>query len=126
MDRFEAIEVLKDLLDGDTYQGDMIMMETPHEDAALKMAIEALEIGMSDEFRKLKEKQIMYQQCIEELFLFVENITERAIKNDLSLFRCPGAGGCDMYQGMPPICRKKDDILHRYEEVIDEAIKTQN
>lgn len=125
MDRFEAIEVLKDLLDGDTYQGDVIM-ETPHEDVALKMAIEALEIGMPDEFRKLKEKQIMYQQCIEELFLFVENIAERAIKKDLSLFRCAGAGGCDMYQGMPPICRKRDDILHRYEDIVYEAVKTKN
>lgn len=54
MDRFEAIEVLKDFLEGDTCRGNEII-ETPHEDAGLKMAIEALEIGSPDEFRKLKE-----------------------------------------------------------------------
>lgn len=63
------------------------------------------------------------QECIAELFMLVENITERAVKQDLSWFRCSGAGGCDMYQGMPPICRKRDDILHRYEDIIYDAVK---
>lgn len=63
------------------------------------------------------------QECIAELFVLVENITDRVVKRDLSWFRNGGVGGCDMYQGMPPICRKKDDILHRYEDIIYEAIK---
>ncbi|CUP39766.1 hypothetical protein [Hungatella hathewayi] len=66
------------------------------------------------------------QECIAELFMFVDIITDRAVKRDLSLFRCAGAGGCDAYQGMPPICRKRDDILQRYEDIIYEAIKSKN
>lgn len=66
------------------------------------------------------------QECIAELFMLVDNITEQAIKRDLSLFRRAGASGCDIYQGMPQICRKRDDILHRYEDIIYEATKTQN
>lgn len=75
---------------------------------------------------KALEMQEMQQECIAELFMLVENITERAVKRDLSWFRCSGAGGCDMYQGMPPICRKRDDILHRYEDIVYEAVKTKN
>lgn len=58
------------------------------------------------------------QACIKELYELVDRITENARKHDLSLLRSPrGASGCDMYQGLPPICRIRDDILNRYEDI---------
>ena len=65
------------------------------------------------------------QACIKELYELVDKITENARKRDLSLIRpCSGASGCDMYQGLPPICRIKDDILQRYEDIITTALNT--
>ena len=58
------------------------------------------------------------QECIKELYLLIDDITNRATKKDLSLLRSCGTGGSDMYQGMPPICRKRDDIVNRYGDVI--------
>lgn len=61
------------------------------------------------------------QMCIKELYELVDRITQNACKHDLSLFRVGrGACGCDMYQGLPPICRIRDDILNRYEDIIYE------
>ncbi len=62
------------------------------------------------------------QACIKELYELVDRIAENARKHDLSLLRQPrGGSGCDMYQGMPPICRLKADIEDRYEDIIFEA-----
>lgn len=63
------------------------------------------------------------QKCIVELFKLIDLVTENAKKRDLSLIRPSGAGGCDMYLGMPPICRIRDDIFSRYEEIIYAALK---
>lgn len=66
------------------------------------------------------------QACIKELYALVDSITENARKRDLSLLRPPrGASGCDMYQGLPPICRIRDDILHRYEDIIYEVLRAE-
>ena len=63
------------------------------------------------------------QQCIAELYSLIERIEDGARRHDLSLLRVPrGACGCDMYQGLPPICRVKDDILNRYEDIICVAL----
>lgn len=63
-------------------------------------------------------------QCIKELYKLVDKITENARKHDLSLLRVPrGASGCDMHQGLPPICRIRDDILSRYEDIISEGVR---
>ena len=63
------------------------------------------------------------QECIVELYTLLERIEDGARHHDLSLLRVPrGATGCDMYQGLPPICRAKDDILNRYEDIICEAL----
>lgn len=63
------------------------------------------------------------QKCIAELYALIERIEDDARHHDLSLLRVPrGASGCDMYQGLPPICRVKDDILNRYEDIICEAV----
>lgn len=63
------------------------------------------------------------QKCIAELWTLVERITDDARHCDLSLLRVPrGACGCDMYQGLPPICRVKDDILSRYEDIINAVL----
>ena len=64
------------------------------------------------------------QACIKELYELVDRITENARKHDLSLLRPPrGASGCDMYQGLPPICRIRDDILNRYEDIVYEVFR---
>lgn len=63
------------------------------------------------------------QKCIAELYALIERIEDGARHHDLSLLRVPrGASGCDMYHGLPPICRIKDDILNRYENIIREAL----
>lgn len=64
------------------------------------------------------------QKCIKELYKLLDAITENAKKHDLSLIRPSGrVCGCDMYQGMTPICRIRDDILSRYEDIIYAALK---
>lgn len=64
------------------------------------------------------------QACIRELYELVDKITENARKHDLSLLRLGrGANGCDMYQGLPPICRIRDDIFNRYEDIIYEVLR---
>lgn len=63
------------------------------------------------------------QECIAELWTLLTRIEDGAYSHDLSLLRAPrGASGCDMYQGLPPICRITDDILERYEDIINAAI----
>ena len=63
------------------------------------------------------------QECIVELYTLLERIENGSRRHDLSLLRVPrGATGCDMYQGLPPICRAMDDILGRYEDIITEAL----
>jgi len=63
------------------------------------------------------------QECIAALYILLEHIENGARHHDLSLLRVPrGASGCDMYQGLPPICRIKDDILNRYEDIIYQAV----
>ena len=65
------------------------------------------------------------QKCIAELYTLLERIEDGARHRDLSLLRAPsGASGCDMYQGLPRICRIKDDILQRYEDIINTALNT--
>lgn len=66
------------------------------------------------------------QKCIAELFELLDTITEKSRKRDLSLFRSSGIGGCDMYQGCPPICRIRDNILHKYEDVICQSLREKN
>ena len=64
------------------------------------------------------------QACIKELYELVDKITENARKRDLSLIRpYSGASGCDMYQGLPPICRIRDSILDKYEDIIYKAFR---
>lgn len=63
------------------------------------------------------------QMCIKELYELVDKVTENARKRDLSLIRPSGAGGCDRYMGLPPICRIRDDITGRYEDIIYGAFK---
>ena len=63
------------------------------------------------------------QKCIVDLFKCIDDITEKAKRRDLSLFRISGIGGCDMYQGCPPICRVRDNLLMKYEDIIYQALK---
>ena len=63
------------------------------------------------------------QKCIAELWTLLIRIEDGARSHDLSLLRVPrGASGCDMYQGLPPICRLTDDLLDRYEDIINTVI----
>ena len=63
------------------------------------------------------------QCCIVELFEIIDKITEDARNHDFSLLRARGIGACDMYQGLPFICRIRDDILDRYEDIINDAFR---
>lgn len=64
------------------------------------------------------------QHCIVELYTLLERLEDGARHHDLTLLRVPrGATGCDMYQGLPPICRVMDDILSRYEDIITGSMK---
>ena len=62
------------------------------------------------------------QQCIKDLYLLIEDITEKSKKKDFSLFRVSNIGGCDQYQGLPPICRTHDALLSKYEDIINDAL----
>lgn len=64
------------------------------------------------------------QECIKELYSLLDSIESAAKRKDLSLFRVlGGACGTDVYSGLPPICRKVDAILDKYEDVIYECFK---
>ena len=63
------------------------------------------------------------QCCIMELFQIIDKIAEDARNRNFSLFRARGASGCDMYQGPPLICCIRDDILDRYEDIINDAFR---
>lgn len=66
------------------------------------------------------------QKCIAELWALLNRIENGARSHDLSLLRAHrGASGCDMYQGLPPICRLTDDILGRYEDIISAAVNAE-
>ena len=63
------------------------------------------------------------QKCIVDLFALIEEITEKSKKKDFSFFRTSGIGGCDKYHGLPPIFRRRDDLLLKHEDVICSALK---
>lgn len=63
------------------------------------------------------------QKCIADLFTLIGEIAENSKKKDFSLFRTSGIGGCDKYHGLPPIFRRRDDLLLKYEDVICSALK---
>lgn len=63
------------------------------------------------------------QECIVELYECINMIVEKAARRDMSLFKIHSIGGCDQYQGGPPICRIRDDLLDKYANVIYEAFK---
>lgn len=63
------------------------------------------------------------QKCIAELWKLLRRIDDGARHHDVSLLRAlPRPSGCDMYQGLPPICRLMDDIWERYGDIINEAL----
>lgn len=63
------------------------------------------------------------QRCIVEMYKILDKITENAKKHDFSLLRPAGIGGCDMYQGLPIICRIFGGISTDYADVLHEAFK---
>lgn len=63
------------------------------------------------------------QECVKELCLILDDITEKAKHNDFSLFRVSGISGCDRYQGQPPICRIRDAVFEKYDDVICDALR---
>ena len=63
------------------------------------------------------------QMCIVYLWVFIECIEDRARNRDFSPFRIPGYSVCDMYQGLPVICRDIDNLLNKHEETIHMAFR---
>ena len=53
------------------------------------------------------------QECVKELCMIL----------DFSLFRVSGISGCDRYQGQPPICRIRDAVFEKYDDVICDALR---
>lgn len=67
------------------------------------------------------------QQCISELYLLLDSICQKSLHKDKSLFdmfRVSGEIG--LYERRPPICKKLDCILDKYEDVIYESLKRSN
>lgn len=66
------------------------------------------------------------QECIKELYELLDKVAQNAKKRDMSLIRAyRGASGCDMYQGLPPICRILDSIFNKYDDVIELAFRSE-
>lgn len=63
------------------------------------------------------------QKCIKELYTFISQLTDMSKGGNISMFKPTRISGADMYQGMPPICRKHDELLNKYEDIIYELIK---
>lgn len=61
--------------------------------------------------------------CIIDMWELLEKISDDCRKHDFSLFRIRGIGGCDMYQGLPPIKRVLDDLMNKHEAIIYSAYR---
>lgn len=61
--------------------------------------------------------------CIIDMYELLQKISDNCRKHDFSLFRINGIGGCDMYQGLPPIKRVLDSLLDKHESVICSAYR---
>lgn len=65
-----------------------------------------------------------YFSCIKEQFDLLETIVTSAERGDLSgIIPCKRASGCDSYQGASPLRRKLDELLEKYEDVINISAK---
>ena len=76
-----------------------------------------------DEIERLKAELEQSVKCINDIWMFTEEIIDKAKKRDLSMFRVAGISGCDMYQGCPPICRIHDSLFEKHEEIIHKSIR---
>lgn len=76
-----------------------------------------------EEIESLKSELEQSVKCINDTWMFTEEIIGKAKKRDLSMFRIAGISGCDMYQGCPPICRIHDSLFEKHEEIIHKSIK---
>lgn len=61
------------------------------------------------------------QECIVELYSLIDYIVENAKKGNLSALKIQSIGGCDQYFGLPPICKKIDELTERYGDVISNS-----
>lgn len=76
----------------------------------------------SEDSKELLERNRM-MSCIKEFYTLLSAVAENAKNKDLSLIKPSGIGGCDGYQGMPPICRALDEIYYEYEDIVYESLK---
>lgn len=75
-------------------------------------------------YRAVNNETDRMKECISELYMLLDDITERAMLHDLSLLRASGRpGGCDVYQGLPLIVRARDNILMKYDDLIHQSLK---
>lgn len=80
--------------------------------------------GLLTERLSYNEQIKSLNQCIAELYKLLDTITENVLNHDLSLLRVKGGiGGTSIYQGLPPICKKRDDILDKYDQIIYNALE---
>ncbi len=63
------------------------------------------------------------QKCICDLFALIQEISDKAVKNDLSLVRKGSGVGGGIYLGMPSIYRIVDELLEKHGDVIYSALR---
>lgn len=76
--------------------------------------------------KERKVKMTSEQKCIIELWKFIDDLTDKAVKKDtkvIDMFRGGRISGADAYQGAPPISRIRDNLLEKHEQVIYDYFK---
>lgn len=63
------------------------------------------------------------QKCIYDLFVLLQDVSDRAHKKDLTLIRPTSGIGGGIYLGMPPIVRMTDELFEKHGDIIHDAIR---
>lgn len=63
------------------------------------------------------------QKCIADLVSLVMDISDKAMKRDLSLIRPTSGIGGGIRLGQPPICKISDELFDKHGDVIHDALR---
>lgn len=63
------------------------------------------------------------QKCIADLVTLVMDISDKAMKRDLSLIRPTSGIGGGIHLGQPPICRISYELFDKHGDVIHDALR---
>lgn len=101
----------------ESYQKQMSEYAEQHQVLLASDILQMIE-QLQDDAQSGSDESVRQKKCVKELFSLLNEITEKAKRRDLSLFKILSIGGCDAYQGLPPICRITDSILEQYGDII--------